>query len=158
MYNNIQWKIKLFKELSLDELYDLLKLRVDVFVVEQTCYYPDLDNADRHINTIHLIGYDHSEGQTSKLAAYLRILPQGETYDNYISIGRVATAANYRGQGLGHQLMQQALQACNKYFTQQEIKISAQEHLEHYYNKYGFIKVSAMYLEDNIPHIAMLKQ
>jgi ElaA protein len=156
MSNNIQWQSKSFKELSLDELYDLLKLRIDVFVVEQTCFYPDLDNADRHIDTIHLIGYDLCNNQTPKLAGYLRILPKGETYDDYISIGRVATAESHRGQGLGHQLMQQALEACNQYFPQQKIKISAQEHLERYYNQYGFIKVSPMYLEDDIPHIAML--
>ena len=158
MTDNIQWKIKSFKELSLDELYDSLKLRIDVFVVEQTCFYPDLDNADRHPETLHLIGYSSPKEQTKQLAAYLRVLPKGQTYENYISIGRVATAENYRGQGLGHQLMQQALQACQKYFPQQEIKISAQEHLEKYYNQYGFIKVSAMYLEDDIPHIAMIKQ
>jgi len=157
MSNTIQWKIKSFNELSVDELYDLLKLRIDVFVVEQTCFYPDLDNADRQANTLHLIGYDSCESQSRNIAGYLRILPKGETYNDYISIGRVATAINFRGQGLGHQLMQQALLACNKYFPQQEIKISAQEHLEKYYNQYGFIKVSPMYLEDNIPHIAMLK-
>ncbi|NQZ81005.1 MAG: GNAT family N-acetyltransferase [Colwellia sp.] len=158
MTNTIQWQIKSFKELSLDELYDFLKLRIDVFVVEQTCFYPDLDNADRHPDTRHLLGYTHSKEQTKQLVGYLRILPKGQTYENYISIGRVATTANKRGQGLGHQLMQQALQACQKYFPQQEIKISAQEHLEKYYNQYGFIKISAMYLEDDIPHIAMLKQ
>jgi ElaA protein len=153
---NTLWKAKHFKELSLDELYELLKLRIDVFVVEQTCYYPDLDGdkdqLDRDKDTIHLLGY---QGET--LVAYLRILAQGQSYDHYISIGRVAIAKQARGTGLGHELMKEALNFCHQYFPKQNIKISAQEYLINYYQQYGFEQVSEMYLEDDIPHVAMIK-
>ena len=148
---NIDWQVKAFSELSTDQLYDALKLRIDVFVVEQTCYYPDLDDCDRNKDTLHLLGYDNEQ-----LVAYLRILPKGETYPDYISIGRVATRADYRGKGIGHPLMIKALAVCEQAFTGQSIKISAQQHLEKYYQQHNFVTVSDMYLEDDIPHIAML--
>lgn len=151
-----QWKVKHFNSLSLNELYDLLKLRIDVFVVEQTCYYPDLDGEkdqlDRHQDTLHLLGY-----QNDSLVAYSRILAQGQSYENYISIGRVAIAQQARGSGLGHLLMQQALKLCHQYFPKQPIKISAQEHLIKFYQQHDFIQISDMYLEDNIPHVTMLR-
>lgn len=157
MSSKTTWQTKHFNELSLNQLYDLLKLRIDVFVVEQTCYYPDLDSnkdqLDRHKDTLHLLGY-----QNDTLVSYLRILARGQSYDEYISIGRVAIAEQARGSGLGHELMTQALQLCQQYFPKQSIKISAQEHLLNYYQKHGFEQVSSMYLEDDIPHIAMLKK
>jgi len=150
------WQVKHFDELSLNQLYDLLKLRIDVFVVEQTCYYPDLDGdknqLDRDKETLHVLGY-----QDDTLVAYLRILAKGQSYDNYISIGRVAIAEQARGTGLGHELMIEALKLCQQNFPNQNIKISAQEHLANYYQKHGFKQVSQMYLEDDIPHVAMLK-
>jgi len=146
------WQVKKFHQLCVDELYDILKLRIDVFVVEQTCYYPDLDNIDRHQDTIHLFCY-----QEGKISAYLRILAKGQSYDEYISIGRVIVADQARGTGLGHKLMAEALRLSQQHFPEDIIKISAQEHLESFYNKHGFERVSAMYLEDNIPHIAMLQ-
>lgn len=150
------WLAKHFTELSLNELYDLLKLRIDVFVVEQRCYYPDLDSdkdqLDRNKDTLHLLGY-----QNGILVAYLRILAQGQSYNNYISIGRVAIAQQARGTGLGHELMTQALKLCQEYFPEQNIKISAQEYLLNYYQQHGFEQVSEMYLEDDIPHVAMIK-
>lgn len=151
----ILWQTKKFKELTLDQLYDALKLRVDVFVVEQCCYYPDLDGEqnqlDRHAETLHLLGY-----QNDKLVAYLRILAPGQSYVDYVSIGRVATAKQARGSGFGHELMSEGLKVCQQHFANQAIKISAQEHLLVYYQHHGFEQVSAMYLEDNIPHIAMV--
>ena len=153
---NTIWKTKHFNELYINELYDLLKLRIDVFVVEQTCYYPDLDSnkdqLDRHKDTLHLLGY---QGET--LVAYLRILAQGQSYDDYISIGRVAIAEQARGAGLGHELMTEAFNLCRQFFSGQSIKISAQEHLVNYYQQHGFEQVSQMYLEDDIPHVAMIK-
>jgi len=150
------WQAKHFDELSLNQLYDCLKLRIDVFVVEQTCYYPDLDSEpnqlDRNKETLHLLGY-----RDDVLVSYLRILAQGQSYDNYISIGRVAIAEQARGTGLGHELMSQALILCQKYFPKQNIKISAQEHLISYYQRHEFEQVSQMYLEDDIPHVAMIK-
>tara|TARA_B110000902_G_C13958309_1_gene456426 strand:- start:70 stop:525 length:456 start_codon:yes stop_codon:yes gene_type:complete len=149
----MNWQLKKFNQLTTNELYDALKLRIDVFVVEQTCFYPDLDDLDRHHQTLHLYCY-----QGDKMAAYLRILAQGQSYDNYPSIGRVIIAPHARGFGLGHKLMEEAILACSQYFPSQAIKISAQEHLEKYYNKHGFIRVSDVYLEDDIPHIAMIKE
>lgn len=156
MSETIAWLDKPFNELSLEQLYDLLKLRVDIFVVEQNCPYPDLDSEvkclDRHKDTKHLLGY-----QGGTLVAYLRVLAKGQSYQNYPSIGRVAVAKNMRKYGLGHELMQQGLNLCQQSFPNEPIKISAQEHLKNFYNKHGFKQISEMYLEDNIPHISMLK-
>ena len=151
MNTPIEWHIKHFNELTNDELYDALKLRIDVFVVEQCCYYPDLDDLDRHQETLHLFCY-----QQGKMAAYLRILAKGQCYDEYIAIGRVIIASQARGIGLGHTLMTKALEVCQQAFPKQKIKISAQAHLEKYYNQHGFTRISEIYLEDDIPHIAML--
>jgi len=156
--NKIQttWQVKHFSQLSLEQLYELLKLRIDIFVVEQTCYYPDLDSdkgqLDRHQDTLHLLGY-----QDNTLVTYLRILAKDQSYKNYISIGRVATAKQARGKGLGHELLKKALNLCEQHFPKQNIKISAQEHLIGYYQQHGSKQVSPMYLEDNIPHVAMVK-
>lgn len=149
---DIRWQHKHFNQLTVDELYDALKLRVDVFVVEQTCYYPELDDCDRHEDTLHLLGY-HDD----KLVAYLRILPPGVTYPEYVSIGRVATRQDMRSQGLGHPLIKLGIELCGQHWPGTDIKISAQQHLEKYYLQHGFTTVSDMYLEDNIPHIAMLR-
>ena len=151
---NTTWQSKSFSNLSLEQLYDILKLRVDVFVVEQTCYYPDLDSdknkLDRHPKTIHLLGY-----QKDELVAYLRVLPKGESYQGKISIGRVAIAETARGKGLGNELMVEALRLCKLDFPNEGIKISAQQHLKSYYQQHGFEQISEMYLEDGIPHIGM---
>jgi ElaA protein len=151
------WQCKTFSALSLNQLYDALKLRIDIFVVEQTCFYPDLDGEkallDRHPQTLHLLGY-----QGEQLVAYLRILPKGQNYPDNVSIGRVVTATQARGGGLGHELMTEALQLCQQHFPHEQIKISAQQHLKPYYQKHGFTQVSEMYLEDGIPHIAMLRE
>ncbi len=156
MTSKANWQAKHFDELSLNELYDLLKLRIDVFVVEQTCYYPDLDGErnqlDRHPETIHLLGH-----QGENLVAYLRILAKGQSYKDYVSIGRVAIDEQARGLGLGHELMLEALKLCQQQFPNQTLKISAQEYLVNFYQQHGFEQVSSMYLEDNIPHIAMIK-
>ena len=90
--------------------------------------------------------------------AYLRILAQGQSYENYISIGRVAIAEQARGTGLGHELMTQAINVCQQNFSGQHIKISAQQHLLKFYQQHGFKQVSPMYLEDDIPHVAMVKK
>lgn len=156
MNSKTTWQVKHFNELSIEQLYDFLKLRIDIFVVEQTCYYPDLDSdknqLDRNKETLHVLGY-----QNNTLVAYLRILATGQSYDNYISIGRVAIAKQARGTGLGHELMKEALDLCQQYFIGQNIKISAQQHLSDFYQQHGFKQVSEMYLEDGIPHIPMVK-
>lgn len=145
------WQIKRFSELTTNELYDFLKLRVDVFVVEQTCYYPDLDDLDRHPDTLHVFGYQNKE-----MLGYLRILPKGTTYPEYNSIGRVIIAESARGTGLGHNLVNAGINACQAHFNEPSIKISAQQHLADFYQKHGFKQVTDMYLEDGIPHIGML--
>ncbi|TYK64586.1 GNAT family N-acetyltransferase [Colwellia echini] len=166
MQTKTTWQARYFSQLSLEQLYDMLKLRADVFVVEQNCIYPDLDgdkdNLDRHSETIHLLGYQDVNEQTKvgqkdqQLVAHLRILAKGQSYDDYISIGRVVTVKNARGNGLGHDLLTQGLALCQQYFPNEGIKISAQQHLKTYYAKHGFEQVSPMYLEDGIPHIAMV--
>ncbi|GLX77088.1 ElaA protein [Thalassotalea insulae] len=152
MAQDISWQIKTFTELTTDELYDLLKLRVDVFVVEQACYYPELDGLDRHPETLHLYCYQQNE-----MTSYLRILAKGVAYPTHPAIGRVVVAESARGTGLGHQLIEKALDLCKQRFAQQAIKISAQQHLEKFYLQHGFETCSAMYLEDGIPHISMVQ-
>ena len=148
----MEWRIKQFRDLTTNELYDFLKLRIDVFVVEQTCYYPDLDELDRNPETIHLLGY-----QEGILVAYLRILPKGTTYQEYVSIGRVIIAESSRGKGLSHELVKLGIQVCEDKMKESTIKISAQQHLAELYTQHGFEQVTEMYLEDGIPHIGMIK-
>ena len=145
----ITWQCIPFSQLTTQQLYELLRLRTDVFVVEQTCPYPELDGKDTETGVHHLLGYKDAE-----LVACARLLPQGVTYDN-ASIGRVATRLSARGDGLGHQLLIQALVQVERLFPGQTIDIGAQEHLEKYYEQHGFKRISDMYLEDDIPHIDM---
>ncbi|NAW59151.1 MULTISPECIES: GNAT family N-acetyltransferase [unclassified Vibrio] len=145
----ITWHCLTFSQLTTEQLYQLLQLRVDVFVVEQTCPYPELDGKDRQPGVHHLLGYVDDQ-----LVACARLLPAGISYPS-ISIGRVAIAANARGHGLGHQLLQQALTHCAQLWPGEAIEIGAQEHLQSFYQQYGFARTSETYLEDGIPHIDM---
>lgn len=145
----ITWHSIPFSELSTQQLYQLLQLRVDVFVVEQTCPYPELDGKDTLEGVQHLMGYADGE-----LIACARLLPPGTTYDN-ASIGRVATKQSARGNGLGHKLLVEALARCEALWPNATIDIGAQEHLESFYTSHGFNTISEMYLEDDIPHIDM---
>ncbi|MCG9558249.1 MULTISPECIES: GNAT family N-acetyltransferase [Vibrio] len=145
----INWYSLPFTELSTQQLYQLLKLRVDVFVVEQTCPYPELDGKDTLAGVQHLLGYADEE-----LVACARLLPPGTTYDN-ASIGRVATKQSARGDGLGHQLLKEALTSCEVFWPGTTIDIGAQQHLESFYKSHGFKTISEMYLEDDIPHVDM---
>ena len=137
--------IRTFQELSLEELYSLLKLRVDIFVVEQNCPYPELDNEDQH--SIHLF-YEEAE----KVIAYVRVIPNQA---GNIRIGRVVTDQDYRGKKLSSQLMEGAMKYIDENHTSKNITLSAQEHLQHFYAQFGFKPVSEMYLEDGIPHVDM---
>lgn len=141
--------IKTFEELSKKELYAILKLRTEVFVVEQNCPYQEVDGKD--IQALHAFAYMKEE-----LVAYARILKKGISYSDYISIGRVVVSLKQRGHGYGHELMNYALDKCSFYFPTQPIKISAQAHLEKFYNQHGFESTGEAYLEDGIPHIGML--
>ncbi|UTV27481.1 GNAT family N-acetyltransferase [Photobacterium atrarenae] len=145
----MQWQCLTFEQLTTHQLYELLKLRVDVFVVEQDCPYPELDNKDQLPHTRHLLGY-----QQGKLAAYLRLLAPGSTYPN-ASIGRVLTAEFARGNGAGHALLKEGLAHAERLWPDHSLDIGAQSHLQPYYGRYGFEPISEEYLEDGIPHIDM---
>jgi len=145
----ITWHSIPFSELSTQQLYQLLKLRVDVFVVEQNCPYPELDGKDTLAGVEHLLGYADAE-----LVACARLLPPGTSYDN-TSIGRVATKQSARGDGLGHQLIKEALTRCEALWPNKTIDIGAQQHLKNFYASHGFETISEMYLEDDIPHVDM---
>ncbi|MEX3072067.1 GNAT family N-acetyltransferase [Vibrio alginolyticus] len=145
----LTWITLPFTQLTTLQLYELMRLRVDVFVVEQTCPYPELDGKDTLEGVYHLLGYDGDE-----LVACARLLPTGTTYDN-VSIGRVVTKQSARGGGLGHKLLQQALAQCEALWPEQTIDIGAQEHLIQFYASHGFTVISDSYLEDGIPHVDM---
>jgi ElaA protein len=146
---DITWIIKEFKDLDLTELYSMLQLRECVFEIEQNCVYPDLDGKDQ--KAVHVMGYGGG-----KMVAYSRLLPQGISYDD-VSIGRVVTDTEHRRYGIGKELMKVSIEACYKYFGTGPIRISAQLYLRAFYESYDFVAVTEPYMEDNIPHIEMLK-
>lgn len=144
----MEWKLKTFDELSKEELYEILKLRVDVFVVEQNCPYEEIDSKD--LDCYHLFCTDKGE-----IIAYLRILKKGVSFDN-ISIGRVVIKNNYRKLGLGRVMLTKALLYIKNELKEETIKISAQHYLIEFYESLGFNPISDVYLEDGIPHINMI--
>lgn len=148
----IKFDCKKFEELSLEELYKIIELRQEVFVVEQNCVYQDLDNKDQ--DSWHLMGWNDEK----QLVAYLRLMPEGLSYADHASIGRVVTAQKVRKQGAGKELMKRALEVAEKLFPKCTLKISAQVYLLKFYNSFGFEAVGAEYLEDGIPHIAMIRK
>ena len=147
----ISFTCKPFSELSLTELYDLMALRQLVFVVEQDCPYLDADGQDAV--AWHLLGYD----ENSKLLAYARLMPSGVSYPGYLSIGRVVNHPDTRGKGVGKQLMQEAIREVTRLFGKHSIKLSAQCYLIPFYERLGFQTIGDRYLEDGIPHIAMIR-
>ena len=147
------WEIKTFQQLSSNQLFEVLQLRVDVFVVEQQCAYPELDAYDRHSEVRHLSG----RNEVGQLIAYARLLPPGLRYPE-ANIGRFVVREDSRKLGIGHQLLKKTLQELSCFGPQTSIKISAQEYLQKFYAQYGFVRASEVYLEDGIPHVAMLKE
>lgn len=146
---SLKWKIKRFEALTVHELYDLLKLRSEIFVVEQNCVYLDADGKDKQ--ALHLIGeYE------DKIVAYTRLFDAGISYEN-ASIGRVVVDAGYRDRKWGHDLMQESIAAVKSHFDKDQITIGAQLYLKKFYENHGFIQTSEMYFEDGIPHIEMLR-
>ncbi len=143
----LEFKIKPFAELSGQEVYEILRLRSEVFIVEQICIYQDIDNKDQ--KAIHVLGYSGNE-----LAAYCRLFDAGSYFDE-ASIGRVIVAPKFRENKWGHDLMKVAIDGVKQYFGKNEITISAQMYLQKFYESHGFVKTSEMYLEDDIPHIQM---
>jgi ElaA protein len=146
----IEWKIKSFEALSVHELYDLLRLRSEIFVVEQNCVYLDLDGKDKV--ALHLFG--EFEG---KIVAHARLFKAGISFEN-ASIGRVTVAADYRDRKWGHDLMREAIAGILFHFGESKITIGAQLYLKKFYESHGFVQTSDMYLEDDIPHIEMKKE
>lgn len=144
----LNWVYKKFEELTAAELYNILQLRNEVFVVEQNCVYQDADGKD-HLS-MHLCGWDGS-----KLVAYTRIIPPGISYTD-ASIGRVVTSPAYRRTGAGRLLMQESIQLCLTGFNVTGIRIGAQVYLSDFYQSLGFKPVGSQYLEDGIPHIEMI--
>ena len=142
--------VKLFNELSTLELYSILQLRSQVFVVEQDCVYQDIDGKDQ--NALHVLGY-----KDNKLVAYSRVFKPGE-YFKQASIGRVVVREKARKHNYGYEIMNASIKAVEENFNEFTIKVSAQTYLKQFYNNLGFKQVGEEYLEDGIPHIAMIKQ
>lgn len=151
----VQWKIKKGTELGARELYELLQLRVDVFTVEQDCPYQDLDGQDLQDSIYHLQAFQEGD---PVIAAYLRIMYDGTSEAR---IGRVVVSRKYRSTGLGRALMSKALDTIQELRAIHEvtsIMLHGQAHLDKWYGSYGFEVVGEPFLEDNIPHLVMIKK
>lgn len=146
----MQVSIKTFDELSIHELYQILRLRSEVFVVEQDCVYQDVDNKDQ--KALHVIGLKGDE-----VVAYTRIFKPGDYFDN-VSIGRVVVRQDQRKYGLGKKIMLATMAAIDQRFPNKPIEISAQSYLLRFYTELGFSAFGEEYLEDGIPHRRMLKK
>jgi ElaA protein len=144
----LKWIYKQFDELTAKELYAVMQLRNEVFVVEQNCVYQDADNKDQQ--AFHLCGWD-----AGVLVAHCRILPAGVSYAGHPSIGRVVTSPGYRKGGHGRQLMQLGIEKTIEQFGDPVIIIGAQLYLKAFYGSLGFVQTSELYMEDGIPHITM---
>lgn len=144
----LTWVLKSFSDLTTTELYDILQLRNEVFVVEQNCVYQDVDGKDS--SSLHLIAYDGGN-----LIAYCRLVEPGISFEE-ASIGRVITSQRYRGKGIGVKLIEKAIDHTLEHYNQKKIKIGAQLYLTTFYAKFGFVQTSEVYLEDGIEHIDMV--
>ncbi|MCB0461983.1 MAG: GNAT family N-acetyltransferase [Flavobacteriaceae bacterium] len=140
---------KTFQELTTKELYDILQLRVEVFCVEQNCVYQDLDGKDE--KALHVIGK-----KNDKIIAYTRVFKPGDYFEE-ASIGRVVVHKEERQHKYGYDIMEASIKAVSDYFKVTTIKLSAQTYLRKFYNNLGFKEIGEEYLEDGIPHIAMIK-
>lgn len=145
----LKWSVKEFEELTTRELYQLLRLRSEVFVVEQGCNYMDMDNKDQ--KCWHLMGWEDDY-----LMAYARIVPPGISYA-YPSIGRIVVSGQGRGRGLGIELLHFSIARVEEFYGKSVIRIGAQLYLEKFYESFGFKKSSEVYLEDKIEHIQMTR-
>jgi len=145
----MNWSLKKFDSLTVDELYALLRLRTEVFVVEQNCVFQDMDDKDQQC--WHLMGW-----KEDALVAYTRLVPPGVSYE-LPSIGRVVTSPSARGDGLGKLLMEKSIETATELFGKSPIKIGAQLYLKRFYESLGFEKSSEVYDEDGIDHIEMTR-
>jgi ElaA protein len=146
---NLTHTVKAFADLSAQELYEILRLRSEVFVVEQNCVFLDQDDKDQSC-------YHLSLFYNGKLAAYSRLVPAGISYEE-VSIGRVITSATHRGTGLGRELMNLSIQNCEALFGRKTIRIGAQTYALPFYTSLGFTSEGEVYDEDGIEHIEMLR-
>lgn len=146
----LHWSLKKFDALTPHELYAILHLRSQVFVVEQNCVFLEMDYKDQHCH--HLMGWQQEE-----LVAYTRLVPPGVSYEGYPSIGRVATAASVRGMGAGKLLMEKSIQELESLYGRMPIRIGAQLYLHRFYASFGFVQSSEVYDEDGIDHIEMTR-
>lgn len=142
------WKLKKFEELTTLELHNIVRERINVFVMEQNCIYEELDGLD--LKSYHLF-----KEENNNVVAYLRIIPKGLVYDE-VAIGRVLTAKEHRGKGIFMELMEKAISFIENELNEKSIKISAQEYLRKAYGQFGFKEVSEVYLDVNIPHVEMV--
>lgn len=146
----IIWQCKFFSELSSAEVYKILQLRNEVFIVEQNCVYQDCD--DKDFIAWHFCGWDGEN-----LIAYTRLFDKGVSYPDAASIGRVIIAPSVRRQNLGKELMIRSIEKIEELFGETTIRISAQVYLKRFYESFSFVQKGEIYLEDGIPHISMLK-
>lgn len=151
----ITWTVKKFDDLAPHELYAILRLRSEVFVVEQNCVFQDMDNKDQLC--YHLMGWQNVPDQSPKLIAYTRLVPPGVSYD-FPSIGRVVTSPATRGSGMGKLLMEKSIEELENLFGKRPIKIGAQLYLKAFYESLGFEQRGDIYDEDGIDHIEMIRQ
>ncbi len=145
----LKTKIKTFKELTTQELYDVLQIRAEIFVVEQDCVYQDLDGKDQ--KALHILGY-----KSGKMVAYTRVFKPGD-YFKEASIGRVVVKENERQHKYGYAIMKASIEAIKNHYNETAIRISAQTYLRRFYSNLEFKEVGEEYLEDGIPHIHMIK-
>lgn len=149
----MQWQLKKYNELTLNEFHNILQLRINVFIVEQNCPYPELDGKDEI--AYHFFAY--AEEKPKKIIAYTRIFKPGDYYKN-AAIGRVVVHPDYRKKNIGHELIKKSIEQIENVFNTNQIKIGAQSYLKNFYESHGFIKAGDAYLEDGIPHIYMVKK
>ena len=149
--STINWNWYQFQQLNITQLYELLKIRQDVFIIEQHCIYPDIDGLDP--NCLHLLGYDGGD-----LIAYMRLIPADFHPSGNIALGRIISLATKRGTGIGKTMMQQAMEYTAEHYPQQDVQLAAQYYLRGFYQNFGFSSISEPYDEDGIRRIDMLRK
>jgi len=149
----MKWQLKKYNELSIDEFHNILQLRINVFVVEQNCAFPELDGKDKL--AYHFFAF--ADENPDQIIAYTRIFKPGDYYDE-AAIGRVVVHPNFRKDGIGYRLMVNSISQIKKLFKTNKIKIGAQSYLKNFYESVGFKKIGVDYVEDGIPHIHMISE
>ncbi|MGB5243255.1 MAG: GNAT family N-acetyltransferase [Lutimonas sp.] len=149
----MEWILRKFDELSVNEFHEILKLRINIFVVEQNCPYPELDDKDKQ--ALHFFAV--AQANPLKIVAYTRLFAPGDYY-SYAAIGRVVVDKDFRGKNLGNELIDRSIKNIETEFATNKIKIGAQTYLRNFYEFHGFQQVGEGYIEDGIPHIYMIKE